>query len=113
MTLYVQHFSQLFYLVGMENQYFTLQILAQIAQEESNPIQYLCTPREMILHATFDWERIYKHLLSLQEENLVVIAQADTLQFSITQQGLNKIRTLEEKPGKELQVVFKTEIPAK
>ncbi len=109
----MQHFYQLVYLVEMENQYSTLQTLAQIAQEEPNPTHYLCTPREMILHATFDWDLIYKHLLSLQEEAMVIIAQADTLQFSITQKGLDKIQTLEQKSEKLIHLSFKDEVPVK
>ncbi len=109
----MQHFYQLIYLVGMENQYFTLQTLAQIAQDEPNPTHYLCTPREMILHATFDWDLIYKHLLSLQEEAMVIIAQANTLQFSITQKGLDKIQILEQRPEKLIRLSFKDEVSAK
>lgn len=75
----------------MDKRYVTLQTLAKIVSETPHPTQYLCTPREMILHSVFDWELINAHLTVLENEELVVKIQADTLQFYITQKGLDKI----------------------
>ncbi len=99
--------ARLGYLGSMDNRYITLAILAQIVLEMTQPTQYACTTREMILHSTFDWELIHKHLQSLAEEGMVVISHADTLQFSITQAGLDKIAELEQIPGKEITISFR------
>jgi len=109
----MQLLCELFYLVCMDNQYATLQILAQIVQEESNPTHYLCTPREMILHSKFDWEIIHVHLLQLRSEELVSIIEADTIKFSITKNGLRSAMQTHMQPEKELQVSFKEEIITK
>jgi predicted transcriptional regulator len=71
----------------MDKHYSTLQTLAGIVQDMSQPTQYHCTPREMILHSTFDWDLIQKHLTQLQEEGYVLISKADTIRFSITEKG--------------------------
>ena len=94
----------------MDNRYVTLAVLAGIVQETSHSTQYACTPREMILHSTFDWDMIHKHLVSLTEEGLVLISPADTMQFSITSAGLDKVGS-EEKSTKSLTVQFRTEQP--
>lgn len=78
------------YLVCMEIRYHTLRLLWELVQEAPQPTQYQCMPRELILRSQFDWANIYTHLVSLEKEGLVVIMQADTLQFSITQKGLDK-----------------------
>jgi predicted transcriptional regulator len=88
----------------MEKQYSTLQTLSTIVQEMSQPTQYRCTPREMILHSTFDWELIQKHLTQLQEEGFVEISKADTLQFSITEKGFSFIENERSLPVKELGI---------
>lgn len=74
----------------MENQYSTLQILAGAVQELPNPTAYLCTPREMILRADYDWTTIYAHLKLLEAENLVQLIAGESVQFSITMAGLEK-----------------------
>ena len=91
----------------MDNQYYTLRTLSAIALENTNPVQYLCKPREMILHSTFDWELIHKHLLLLAESGLVSISQADTIQFSITQNGLDMIANNGEPEINEIQLTVK------
>lgn len=96
------------YLVYMDKRYVTLQTLAKIVRETPHPTQYLCTPREMILHSVFDWELINSHLSSLEKEELVVIVQADILQFYITQKGLDKINSGEPAEDK-LQLLFRQE----
>ena len=73
----------------MDSRYTTLNTLAAIVQEKLHPTQYACTPREMILHSSFDWEQILEHLHELVKEELVIISPAETLQFFITQAGLD------------------------
>ncbi len=96
----------------MDKRYITLLTLAGIVREANHPTQYLCTPREMILHSTFDWELIHKHLLSLHEEGFVIIGQADTLQFSLTQTGMDKIISMDEPVADKLQLNIRHEIAA-
>lgn len=81
------------YLTGMDNTYQTLQTLYRIVREENHPEQYLCTPREMILHSTFGWELIHKHLLSLAQEGLVILQQLDTPHCYITPEGIELVRS--------------------
>ena len=81
------------YLTGMENTYYTLQTLYRIVREEPHPEQYLCTPREMILHSTFGWDTIHKHLLALAQQGLVLLQQLDTPHCYITTQGIETIKS--------------------
>ena len=74
----------------MDNHYSTLQTLASAVKELPKPTSYFCTPRELILRCSYDWATIYSHLLLLAEERLVEIIQADTIQFAITQLGIDK-----------------------
>jgi predicted transcriptional regulator len=97
------------YLVHMDKRYVTLQTLAKIVRETPHPTQYLCTPREMILHSVFDWELINSHLSSLEKEELVVIVQADTLQFYITQKGLDKINSNDHPEEDKIQLLIRQE----
>lgn len=80
----------------MDNKFKTLQTLYTIVSEAAQPELYRCTPRELILHSTFDWELINKHLATLSEEGFVVISQADTLQFSITGKGMETIKQISD-----------------
>lgn len=93
----------------MDKRYVTLQTLANIVRDTLHPAQYLCTPREMILHSVFDWELIHTHLLLLATEELICMIQADTLQFYITQKGLNKISTMEEPVDDKLKLLIRQE----
>ena len=79
-----------FYLGGMENHFQTLCLLASIVSEIPQPTQYQCLPRQLILLSKYDWATIYSHLVELENEGLVQIVQADNIQFSITQLGLEK-----------------------
>lgn len=85
------------YLSGMDKRYVTLQTLYEIVKDEPHPEHYLCTPREMILHATFCWELIHKHLDLLAAEGLVTILhQPETPYFHITARGITKAMTLSD-----------------
>lgn len=77
----------------MDNTYYTLQTLYRIVREEPHPEQYLCTPREMILHSTFGWDTIHKHLLALAQQGLVLLQQLDTPHCYITTQGIETIKS--------------------
>lgn len=79
------------YLTGMDNSYQTLHTLYRIVRDEPHPEQYLCTPREMVLHSTFGWDLIHKHLISLAEEGLVVLQQLDTPHCYITTDGIEMV----------------------
>jgi hypothetical protein len=81
----------------MEKQYSTLHILAAAVKDLPQPTAYRCTPRELILRCSYDWAMIYTHLLLLQDEELVELIQADTIQVSITQLGLDKTQGLPAK----------------
>lgn len=93
----------------MDNRQTTLQILYEIVKETQHPTQYLCTPREMILHSTFDWSLIDKHLHLLQEDGLVSIKQTDSLYFSITEKGVEQVQQLPAFQLKELTPFLKEE----
>ena len=84
----------------MLTQYETLKTLAIIAEESPKPTRYQCTPREMILKSTSDWDKINRDLIALQSESLVQISQSATVSFSITTKGIDKIQLLEGKPPK-------------
>lgn len=79
-------------------QYKTLKVLSEIAESSPKPTQYQCTPREMILHSSVDWQTIQNDLVVLAGESLVQISKADTFLFCITDKGLEKLNSLEGKP---------------
>lgn len=83
------------YLGYMENQYSTLSLLSSIIKEIPQPTQYQCLPRQLILLSNFDWATIFTHLQLLEKEGLVNISQADTIQFSITKEGIKKAGALQ------------------
>lgn len=74
----------------MEPRFETLRLLASLVSEAPQPTQYQCLPRQLILRSKNDWATIYVHLAALENEGLVRIVQADNIQFSITQEGLEK-----------------------
>ena len=79
----------------METRYQTLQTLNTLVKDTPNPTQYQCLPRQLILYLIFDWATIYSHLVELEKEGLVKIVQVDNIQFSITQDGIEKVCSLE------------------
>jgi predicted transcriptional regulator len=74
----------------------TLKTLSLIAEGSPKPTQYQCTPRELILRSTADWDTINRDLHKLESEALVQITKADKILFSITTKGMNKILALEK-----------------
>lgn len=95
----------------MDNTYQTLQTLYRIVREEKHPEQYLCTPRELILHSTFGWELIHKHLLTLAQQGLVILQQLDTPHCYITPDGIELVRVNSELPAEneDLGLLLKQE----
>ncbi len=93
-TAFLQRNKLRSYLVGMEIRYQTLRLLYELVKDAPQPTQYQCLPRQLILLSEFDWATIYSHLQSLAEENLVLITQADNVQFSITQEGIDRVAKL-------------------
>jgi selenocysteine lyase/cysteine desulfurase len=85
----------------MDNRYSTLQTLYRIVKEEPHPEQYLCTPRELVLHSTFGWEIIHKHLMTLSGEGLVTLQQLDTPHCYITLKGIERVHELTHEMGTE------------
>ncbi len=85
----------------MDEKFVTLRTLAEVAGKNPNPVQYRCTPREMILHLNFDWDLIHSHLQQLEMEEMVLISHAADFTFSITQKGWNEAASLsaDEIPG--------------
>lgn len=78
----------------METKFRILVTLWTLVKEIPHPTQYQCLPRQLILLSSYDWATIYAELLSLQKDDLVTIVQADTLQFSITQKGMQEAEVM-------------------
>ncbi len=93
----MQHKASRNYLGCMETRYQTLQTLYALVKETPNPTQYQCLPRQLILFLTFDWATIYSHLIALANDGLVQISQAENIQFSITQAGIEMAKSFELK----------------
>jgi predicted transcriptional regulator len=78
----------------MEDCYQTLTTIFEIVKSDPAPQTYLCTPHEIILRQTQDWETIQKHLEMLAAEHLVTIKQLDKMAISITTSGIAKAKAL-------------------
>ena len=74
----------------MDIRFETLRVLASIVIDAPQPTQYQCFPRQLILVSSYDWATIYAHLVELEREGFVQIVQADNIQFSITEAGIEK-----------------------
>jgi hypothetical protein len=84
----------------MLEQYETLKTLSLIAESSPKPTRYLCTPRELILRSSADWDKINRDLQTLESEALVQISKGASPLFSITSKGIDKMLSLEGKPIK-------------
>ena len=91
----MQRISACIYLRSMDTRYQTLQTLYKLVKDTPKPTQYQCLPRQLILFLNFDWTTIYTHLGDLEKEGMVLISKADTIQFSITQKGIDKAYSIE------------------
>lgn len=78
----------------MENEYQTLQAIFHIVKYDTHPETYLCTPREIILRQSQDWETIQQHLQLLVNQELVVVKQLDKIAICITSKGIEKAKSL-------------------
>lgn len=78
----------------MEDHYQTLSAIYDIVKSDPSPQTYLCTPHQIILRHTQDWQQIQKHLELLALEKLVSIRQLDKFSISITGAGMAKAKAL-------------------
>ncbi len=78
----------------MENEYLTLQTIFQIVKNDANPVTYLCSPREIILRQSGDWETIREDLQKLESEDLVALKKLENIAVCITQKGIDKVRSI-------------------
>lgn len=82
------------YLRRMEHKDLVLYTLAQMVAESAQPSLYQFIPRELILRLPMDWSAIFSCLTALEEDGAVQIFQGDTIQFSITEKGIELSRHL-------------------
>ncbi len=78
----------------MDNEYQTLQTIFHIVKYDTHPETYLCSPREIILRQSHDWDTIQQHLQLLVNQELVVVKQLDKIAVCITHKGIEKARSL-------------------
>jgi len=76
----------------MDAHYKTLQTIYNITKDDPQPESYKCRPREIILRQFQDWTIIQQHLKLLEDEELVITSQEDTLVIRITGKGINKAK---------------------
>jgi hypothetical protein len=87
----------------MEDAIVTLKTIYEIVKNEAYPETYLCSAREIILRQFNGWEVIENHLRVLEERELVVVKHLDKIAISITQKGIDEVksrRILKEVLGK-------------
>lgn len=82
------------YLRRMEHKDLVLYTLAQMVAESAQPSLYQFIPRELILRLPMDWSAIFSCLSALEEEGSVQIFHGDTIQFSITEKGIELFKHL-------------------
>lgn len=78
----------------MEACYQTLSTIYDIVKKDPAPQTYLCTPHEIILRQTLDWNSIQKHIDKLAAEQLIIVKQLDKIFISITDAGIVKAKAL-------------------
>lgn len=86
------------YLRRMEHKDLVLVTLAQMVADSAQPTLYQFIPRELILRMPIDWSVIFSCLTTLAEEGAVQIFHADTIQFSITEKGIELSKHLTIQP---------------
>lgn len=77
----------------MEDEYFTLQTIFDIVKNDSSPETYLCSAREIILRQFIGWDIIQKHIQLLAEKDFVIVKQLDKIAISITQRGIEYVKS--------------------
>jgi len=77
----------------MEDEYITLQTIFDIVKNDAHPQTYLCSAREIILRQFCGWDVIQRHLQLLAEKEFVIVKQLDKIAISITQSGIDRIKS--------------------
>ena len=83
----------------MEEEYLTLQTIFDIVKNDANPQTYLCSAREIILRQFNGWDVIQRHLQLLAEKEFVVVKHLDKIAISITQSGIDRIKSASSHRG--------------
>ena len=83
----------------MEEEYLTLQTIFDIVKNDANPQTYLCSAREIILRQFNGWDVIQRHLQLLAEKEFVVVKHLDKIAISITQSGIDRIKSVSSHHG--------------
>ena len=83
----------------MEDEYVTLQTVYDIVKNDVNPQSYLCSAREIILRQFTGWDIIQKHLQLLADKEFIVVKQLDKIAISITQRGIDEIKSISSQNG--------------
>ena len=76
----------------MQTHYQLLHTIYEIVKNDPQPEHYGCRPRELILRQLQEWSVIQQQLQLLEEEELVVTEQQNTLVIRITAAGLEKVK---------------------
>lgn len=79
----------------METRYATLKTVFDLVKEERSPTNYPCALNQVLVRQDQPWDVLLNNLQLLADEELVRLRQADTLQISITNKGLEKAAQLE------------------
>lgn len=78
----------------MESRYSTLKTIFDLVIDKVHPTKYRCPIGEVLVHGELSWDRLVVQLDQLALEELVGLRQADSLQVSITEKGIEKVRSL-------------------
>ena len=73
-----------------------LQLVYSIVKNDPYPLKYIVHPRELILRSMQEWSEIQISLQFLANEGDILTRQVDSLQISLTEQGLRKCRNSQE-----------------
>jgi hypothetical protein len=76
----------------MQDHYSLLLTIYGIVKDDPQPDHYPCRPRELILRRLQEWSHIQQQIQLLEEEQLLVTEQQDTLIIRLTSAGLAKAR---------------------
>ena len=77
----------------MENEYTTLQTIFDFVSNHPNPESYLCSAGEIILRQLNSWDVVQVHLQLLAQNDFIIVNQLDKIAVSITQRGIEKIKS--------------------
>jgi predicted transcriptional regulator len=85
----------------MQAHYHLLRTIYDIVKDDPQPENYGCRPRELILRQLQEWSVIQQQLQLLEEEEMVITEQQNTLIIRITNAGLQMIRQQNDSLVKE------------